>query len=322
MRKVYDRKARFDAANTLAEKNQAKLIVAETSAKTAPDARKNTVELYALYATTGRLREADALTTRWSERDALDPEALLARADLAARAGERERAIRVLGGLVDVRPNDRAAQTRLAELHERAGDVARACQHRIALADLTPPKAAATAEAVRCARSEGMVELAHALQRDAGDKLQAAIERLLDRAKAPPALSGDIQLTADWGSGAGRGVDVDVALIDAQGRRYSWLGSPTKTSIAARDVASADREALSLSNLPAGEYVVELTRSSIDDVGETVRGELTLKLVGETRKIPFALSGARAEIGTVRVFYTSRLVPLDRGDWGGGWGLR
>jgi tetratricopeptide (TPR) repeat protein len=316
MRKVYDRKARFDATNTLAEKNHARLIVAESSARTAPDSRNATAELYRLYATTGRLREAEALTTRWSERDALDPEALLARADLAARSGDRARAIRVLGGLVDVRPNDRAAQTRLAELYDRAGDAALACQHRIALADLTPAEAGSIAEAVRCARSEGMSELAEALQRDAGEPLQAAIERALGRSPAAPALVGDVQLTADWSRRFGRGVDLDVALIDAQGRRLSWLGSPTKTPISARDVTSDDREALALSNLPAGEYLVELTRASDDDPGETVSGELTLKLVGETRKIPFALTGPRAVVGSVRVYFTSRLVPID------GWGLR
>src|SRR5439155_21647263 len=101
-----------------------------------PASRDRTVELFGLYGTAGRLGEAEELTAKWSGRDALDGDALLARADLAARRGDRDRAIRVLGGMVDVRPGDRAAQIRLANLHEASGELALACEHRIAAAEL------------------------------------------------------------------------------------------------------------------------------------------------------------------------------------------
>ena len=82
-----------------------------------PDSRDKTVELFALFSTSGRVGEAQELTAKWAGRDALDPDALQARADLAARQGDRDRAVRILGGLADVRPNDRAIQTRLADMH-------------------------------------------------------------------------------------------------------------------------------------------------------------------------------------------------------------
>ncbi|MDI1448949.1 VIT domain-containing protein [Polyangium sp. 6x1] len=308
MRKIFERKGSFEALNTLASQNASKLLAAESALASTPDSRDKTVDLFALYATAGRLGEAQELTAKWSGRDALDPDALTARADLAARQGDRERAIRILGGLADVRPGDRATQTRLAEMHEASGNRALACEHRIALADMAPGEAKLVADAVRCANTLGMSELASLLKLDASESVRASIDKLLVQ-PAPPAsssLRGDIQVSAEWTGG----VDLDIGLIDAQGRRTSWLGSPGKALLSARDVTSTRTEALGLVNTPSGSYVVELARASGADQNIPVRGELLLKLAGETRKVPFVLTGPRAEVGTMRVFFTSRLVPV------------
>ncbi|MRG94494.1 VIT domain-containing protein [Polyangium spumosum] len=308
MRKIFERKGSFEATNTLASQNATKLLAAENALASTPDSRDRTVELFALYATAGRLGEAQELTAKWSGRDALDPDALLARADLAARQGDRERAIRILGGLADVRPGDRAAQTRLAELHEAAGNRALACEHRIALADMAPGEAKLVANAVRCANTLGMTELASLLKLDASENVRASINKLLAQPEAPAtsALRGDIQVSAEWTGG----VDLDIGLIDAQGRRTSWLGSAGKALVSARDVTSTRAEAIGLVNATSGSYVVEIARASGADQNIPVRGELLLKLAGETRKVPFVLTGPRAEVGTMRVFFTSRLVPI------------
>lgn len=316
MRRVFDRKASFEAVNSFVGQNASKLVVAESALQSTPDSRDKTVELFALYATSGRLGEAQELTAKWSGRDALDPDAIVARADLAARQGDRERAIRILGGLADVRPGDKAPQQRLAELHEAAGNTALACEHRLTLADLSPSDSKTVADAVRCARNVGLSELASLLKADAPEKVRDAIERAL--AAAPPAqatqVRGDVQVSAEWNGGG----DLDVALVDAQGRRYSWLGGTAKNvSVTARDVMSPRSESLGLVNLPSGNYVVEISRASGGDVGDVARGEVTLRLPGgETRKVPFQLTGARAEVGTVRVFFTSRLVPVSSWDFG------
>jgi hypothetical protein len=322
MRKVFDRKASFDSVNTLASQNAAKLLAAESALASTPDSRDKTVGLYALYATSGRIGEAQELTARWSGRDALDPDALTARADLAARQGDRVRAVRILGGLADVRPGDKAIQTRLADLHDAASEPAFACQHRLALADLAPSETKLVAAAVQCARAQGMNELADQLRLDVDGKLRDALDKQIAAPAATPSatnLRGDIQLTADW-TGSG---DLDISLIDEQGRRTSWLGSPAKgVTVTARDVTSPRAEALALVNLPKGTYVIEISRASGGDApNDTARGELTLRLVNETRKIPFTLTGPRLELGTMRVFFTSRLVPADGfgfGGWRGG----
>lgn len=319
MRRVFDRKVSFDASNTFVAQNAGKLLAAESAIATSPDSRDKTVDLFALYSTAGRLGEAQELTAKWSSRDALDPDALLARADLAARQGDRDRAVRILGGLADVRPNDRAVQTRLADLQETAGNLALGCEHRLALADIAMSDAKLVADAVRCSRSQGMLDLASRLELDTTEKVREAVTRLLVAATpAQKPLSGDVQVSAEWSGGA----DLDVALIDAQGKRTSWLGSAGKGTTTARDVTSQRNETLAVSALPQGNYVVEISRAGggSADTASSIRGEVTLRLGGDVRKIPFTLSGPRAEVGTVRVFFTSRLVPVDFGFGdNGGW---
>jgi hypothetical protein len=316
MRKVFDRKVSFDASNTFVSQNAAKLLAAESAIASSPDSRDKTIDLFAMYSTAGRLGEAQELTAKWSGRDALDPDALTARADLAARQGDRDRAVRILGGLADVRPNDRAVQTRLAELQENAGNLGLACEHRLALADIAMSDAKLVADAVRCSRSQGMLDLASRIELDTTDKVREAMTRLLvapNPAQRP--LTGDVQVSAEWSGGA----DLDVALIDAQGKRTSWMGSPGKATTTARDVTSQRNETLAVSALPQGNYVVEISRAggAGADAASSIRGEVTLRLGGDVRKLPFTLAGSRAEVGTVRVFFTSRLVPVDFGF--GGW---
>ncbi len=315
MRKVFDRKVAFDAGNTFLATNASKLLAAESAIAASPDSRDKTIDLFAMYSTAGRLGEAQELTAKWSGRDALDPDALTARADLAARQGDRDRAVRILGGLADVRPNDRAVQTRLAELQENAGNLALACEHRLALADIAMSDAKLVADAVRCARSQGMLDLAGRIELDTTDKVRDAVTRLLvapNPVQKP--LTGDVQVSAEWTGGA----DLDVALIDAQGKRTSWMGSPGRATTTARDVTSQRNETLAVSALPQGNYVVEISRAASTgaDAAASIRGEVTLRLGGDVRKIPFSLVGPRAEVGTVRVFFTSRLVPVD---FGFGW---
>jgi ferric-dicitrate binding protein FerR (iron transport regulator) len=310
MRKVFDRKGAFEAQNTFVAQNASKLLAAESALTAAPDSRDKTADLYALYATSGRIGEAQELTAKWSNKDALDPDALLARSDLAARQGDRDRATRILGGLADVRPGDKAIHTRMAKLHDAAGNAALACRHRLTLADLAPGDAAFVADAVRCARAQQMGDLASQIKLDAGDKVREAVDRLLI-APAPDAsaLRGDVQITAEWTGAA----DLDIALIDEKGKRTSWLGTASKAVVTARDATSTRSETLSVAELGRGSYVLEIALAAGDEAARAanIRGDVTVRLPGgETRKVPFTLSGPRVEVGTLRIFFTSRLVPL------------
>jgi hypothetical protein len=303
MRRVFEKHVGFAAASGFTG-NAGKLAGAESAAAASPNSRDKTVELFSLYSTLGRLGEAQELTAKWAGRDALDPDALLARADLAARQGDRERAVRILGGLADVRPGDRNIQARLADLQDAAGNAALACEHRIALADLAPSEVKLVAAAVNCARALGLVELASTLRFDAADKVREALDRLAPAPVTAPAPRGEMAVSAEWTGGA----DLDIGLIDASGKRTSWLGSASKATVNGRDVQSTHNEALEISGLPQGSYVVEVTRVGAGT--DPVRGDVTVRFGGEVTKLPFSLVGPRAEVGTVRVFFTSRLVPL------------
>jgi len=173
---------------------------------------------------------------------------------------------------------------------------------------------ALVAAAVTCARAQGQTDLAATLRLDVTDKVRDSLDKLAaSPAAAPAQVHGDVQIAGTWSTPA----DLDVALIDAQGKRTSWLGSPTKATLSAHDVTSTRGETLEIAGLPQGNYVVEISRAAGRDAGDTVRGEVALRLNGETRKVPFVLTGARAELGTVRVFFTSHLEPVDT--LGGGW---
>ncbi|MCU0691889.1 MAG: VWA domain-containing protein, partial [Polyangiaceae bacterium] len=308
MRRVWDRKAEVSTdPSKMLERVSAELTKAEADANANPDSRSKLQALLGLYAAAGQVDRVADMAARWSKRDALDPGALVARAEAAARQGDRARAIRILGGLADVRPGDADTQKWLAGLYEQMREPFAACSHRIALADLRTADAAAVADAVRCARSTSRTLLAATLLSDVtSNDVRSNIEReLANEPSAPPSLRGDVRLEATWDTE----VDLDVALIGKNGQRYSWLGDP-KGRVTVRDATAVRRESLAVFNAPRGEYFVELTRASRESSDAPVRGTLTVQAAGSTRTVPFVLSAARTQVGTVRIFYTSRLEPV------------
>jgi hypothetical protein len=301
MRKVFDRKATFTATNTLAAELGTKIAALEGDQRARPDSRDRTLALYQALMASGRVGEAQELTARWSQRDALDPEALVARADLAAMRGDRSRALRILSGLADVRPG------------AALGDATHACPFRITLAELDANDRTRAAEAVRCAQDRGLGDVAGALVAGLPEARRAEVLTLALRTDlaAPGIVAGDVRIAARWSGGT----DLDVALVDKNGRRFSWLGTTVKTILASsKDVASTSTETLAVAGLPAGNYVVEVVRADASGQRAPVAGELTFTLPGgESRVVPFQLAGERVEVGTVRVFFSSRLVPMGGG---------
>ena len=116
-------------------------------------------------------------------------------------------------------------------------------------------------------------------------------------------LKGDLKVEGTWSGGA----DVDLALIDPDGRRVSWLGAPTRGVISARSVTSTREEGLALSGAKPGEYVVEVVRGSGTD---RASGELTITVAGTTRRVSFTLDGPRVSVAIARIEMRSELVPL------------
>jgi len=272
--------------------------------------------LYTLHMLADDVGQAADAAERWTGKAPLDPEALRARADVAARRGDRDGAIRMLGSVVEVRPDDAKAQGRLARLWRWAGRPELGCRPLQAIAELHPGDAPRVVEAIRCARRTGQYELAADLLAAADPKAAGAIHALLDRPEPDDdGLRGDLRVEASWSGGG----DLDLAILDPRGQRVAWFGGPTRATVSARDAVSAGREALALRGAGAGEYVIEIGRpGGDDDDGGIVRGEVTVSVAGTRQRVPFTLRGQHARIALASITLVPRLVPLDGRLPGGG----
>jgi hypothetical protein len=213
--------------------------------------------------------------------------------------------MRILGGVVDVRPSDTAAQKRLARLYRWLGANARACRHSVAIAELRAEDATLLAEAVRCSRDTSDAALASELLLNATESVRRAAEIELRRERASEReLRGDLRAEATWSGGA----DLDIAFLLPDGHRVSFLGAPTRSVISARDVASTSGEGLALSGAPAGEYLIELVRRGRAE--GPARGEVSISVAGTTRRVPFVLDSTRTTVALARISLRSELVPL------------
>ncbi len=306
MRRVWDRKGQINSADRVPRTASISAVAnAERALAAEPDRRSAVKKAYSLYAISGDLGRATSLVERWVSKEPLDPDALTARADLAARRGDRELAVRMLGSVVDVRPDDVAGQKRLARLYRWSGRPDLGCRHAMAIAELRASDPKLLADALRCARSGNDARWASDALAFADPTTAHAAEAL---AAAPAVddsrLLGDLRVEATWQGD----VDLDLAILHPDGHRVSWLGAPTRELIAARDVLNHGTEGLALNGAKPGEYAIEVVRSSGDQ--GLVRGELTVFAAGETRRIPFTLEGQRLTLALAEIKMVPRLEPL------------
>jgi len=307
MRRVYDRVGSIDAPPRpfeLASPSRRTELEARASAD--ERSRNALKELYVADVLAGELDRAADAAERWSEKDPLDPDALTARADLAAQRGERALAIRILGSVVDVRPGDYKAQWRLARLHRWGGDPARGCRHSIAVAQLMLRDAKLVADALRCARDIGQSAWVEELTSALSPEVRQQVTRLEAQPRPSDELAGDLRVRASW---QGAEHDLDVVLLHPDGYRVSWLGAPTRAVISATEVLSVHREGLALRGADAGQYAIEVVRSS--RTTGAVHGSLQLSVGKTERTIAFVLDGARLRVATAEIRLVPRLVPIE-----------
>jgi hypothetical protein len=305
MRRIWERKGEV-FTDRFVPKTASGAALSDAARELARDdsRRQSLKKVFALSSAASDLGEAARLAERWLEKEPLDPEAITALADVEARRGHRDSAIRMLGSVLDVRPGDTASHKRLARLERWAGHADLACRHSIAIAEGKSQDLALVADAVRCARLTGMPEVADALLAAASANDRAGIEQRLNQPQIDDALlSGDLRLEASWSGG----LDLDLALLDTDGHRVSWLGAGTRSVISARDATSLSREGLALRGAAPGEYVIELTRGS--GAGRA-NGELLVTIAGAVRRIPFVFDGDRKAVALLRITMQPRLVPL------------
>lgn len=295
MRRVYYRVGEVQTDGTPSFREQEQARLAEESLRQQPDSRDRHRAAVRALSRAGNLERALEVAEAWFARDRVDPEALVARADVMARLGRRDEALRLLTGVVDLRPDDAALQTRLAGAFERAGDESRACAHRVSLAEIRSDDAGAVADAVRCERAAGNRELAELVLtgvRDDGVRRRATSAAEQAASRSTP--RGQLMIEASWPGGD----DVDVALIAPDGSRLSWMGG--RTTIVGDDATGNGRETIGLRSATVGQYLVEVTRTNPND-RDPIRGTLRIRALDSTRSVPFVIDGDEEHASVARV---------------------
>lgn len=310
MRRVWHWEASISAGGA-AQVSTDKLAAARGALAAAPDERKMAVQLARLLAVAGQDAELGQVIDTWSRRDPLDADALAMRADLVRRRGDRDGALRILGGVAQgLSAPDASTLGLLALAHERAGHGGAACAFRIAAAELSPARDA-IARAVACERREGheasaarwLASLTGAGAREGVDKVLAQLES--GPAPRESVAYGDVVLDARWNGGA---ADLDVTVVDPTGARLSWSG--LNKGVRVVDPTSRAHEAVSIARFSPGAYVVELARVSADS--GPVSGVLSVRSFGEKRTIPFVVDAASTKVARVQLRLVSTLVEVAR----------
>ncbi|MGH7283580.1 MAG: FecR domain-containing protein [Polyangiaceae bacterium] len=320
MKRVWTRVAAISASNGPAVSDE-KIAAARAALVAAPDERARYVDLVHLLSAAGATEELGEVLAKWSSRDPLDEAATTARADLAARAGDRDRALRIVDGVaagINAPTSKVSLLEALALAHERAGDKAGSCAFRVAVADVR-------AEAVgqKPLAGSDVERVAHAVACERSDAREASAQRWLEgRAEREQILAlagrfdpatrsttentgfGDVIADATWDPAAN--VDIDLAIVDPAGNRLSWMGKSSNVRVA--QPTNRRRETLAVTNFSSGAFTIEIVRGA----GGTapVNGTLTVRSLGQTMTVPFLLTGVRASVARVDVHTESHLVPV------------
>jgi Flp pilus assembly protein TadD len=301
MRRVWFKVGEVSTGGAPRTQELAAVSAAENALRASPDSRDRHRDLVRALSRAGELARAEEVAQKWLGRDALDAEALTYLADVVGRQGRRDEALRLLSGVVDLRPGDAALHERLALAFQRAGMRDRACAHRIALAELGGASAEALGTAFRCEVDLGRADAARRLLDGVTDtSLRARAESVSLAGGIVERSGGDVTLDATWVGGG----DVDISLITPQGTRLSWMGG--RKTVSGEDATSASHERLAMRSATVGDYVVEVSRTRPDDT-RPIRGTVQITAFGTRRALPFTLDGTHTAIGRVQVRRESRL---------------
>jgi Flp pilus assembly protein TadD len=309
MRRVWVRVGDVSSSNEITFREQEAARVAEQNLAALPDSRdRHRIAVRAL-ARAGNVSRALEVADAWIARDRMDPEALAARADLLARSGRRDEALRVLTGIVDLRPDDAVLQERLANAFDRAGQSERSCSHRVAMAEIDTTNADRVGAAVRCERATGRSSMADVLLRSVREeRTRERAARVAGEAATPLPSRGDLFLDASWSGGD----DVDLTLIAPDGSRISWMGG--RTNVVATAPTASGTETLGLRSATAGNYLIEVSRTSATD-RRPITGSIRVRVLDATETIRFTLRGDREVVGRAIVRREQRMESVGGGGW-------
>jgi len=303
MRKVWFKVASVSSNTAPTSGDTQAVATAQSELEARPDSRDRQRALVRALAKAGELERAAKAASDWLERDKLDPEALTYLSDVVGRGGERDRALRLLSGIVDLRADDAILHERMAKAFERTGNAIRACAHRVSLAEIKADSVSDVAKAVRCERALGHSTGARSLIDGLKDNaLRSKVEAAAQGNDSQPSARGELLLVGRWSVP----VDLDLSLVTNEGTRVSWMGG--RVSAVGEDADSLGRETVGLSSIGAGSYRVEVSRTDPND-HRPISGQVEVRALDERQTLRFNLVGSHAVVGSVRIKRESRLVP-------------
>jgi hypothetical protein len=311
MKKVYVRHATLTSGSSPVVAAE-KIAQARAAVAAAPDERSKHKDLARMLALSGQLDELNDTLEKWSARDPLDVDLIVGRADVAARRGDREASLRILGGALAASAVASTDAFTIAQAVGRSYDrlgKPEACAFHVAAAELRSTDPDALARVVACERAQGRAASAERWLSGLKEPQRTAVNGAMTKLAGPrteaPAGANEISVAATWSGGT----DLDVTVIDPAGRR---AGVATRMKGARVEGAMArDHETVGLSSGDAGSFLVEIVRANVAENTIPVSGTVTIKAFGQSQAIPFTLTGARTQIGRVDVRWESELVPLE-----------
>ena len=310
MRRIWHKIPSVGAFGGVSSGTRDRIAKLEDELAASPDSREKHRALVQLLAQAGEVDKAIGITKRWIERDRLDAQALGYLADLVGRTGDRDAALRLTAGMIDLDADNASLHQRMIGAYDRGGRMAQACAHRVALTAVRAVKAkelgADAGAAVRCLRALGRdADATLVLRGLPGDELRLAAEKAATVAPVDPAIRGDLVVTATWTGGE----DLDLSIVTPQGSRVSWLGG--RADLRGADALATGGEKLALRSLKKGNYVIEIGRTQRGPLAGPVRGTIEIAALGERRTLPFEITGDRMMVGKVGVTLQAELVPVD-----------
>ncbi len=316
MRRIFVRKASISTDLTPAVSSE-KVALARAAVQAAPDERSKHKELTKLLALGGQLDELGETLEKWSTRDPLDADVIVGRSDLAARRGDRETSLRILGGALAASAMSRddafVLATTVGRSYERLGR-SEACAFQVTAAELRPTDTDAMARAVSCERRQGRSASAErwlATLKDPQRVLVTNAAAKIDPSKVEQ-VNGDVVVSATWDGNA----DLDVVVVDPAGRK---AGVASRMKGARIEGATArDHETLALATGEAGAFVIEMVRGAAGEAGRDapITGKVTIRAFGQTQTVPFTLTGVRTQVARVDSRWEAELVPVEDGTFG------
>lgn len=299
MRKVWFREGRVQRDVSM-ERAMSEVRETEEALRLNPNSRDRHRAFVRALSRAGQLERAETAARAWLERDRLDWEALTYLSDAVGRRGDQAQALRLLSGVVDLEPDNVILHERMANAFERAGEDARACAHRVSLAEVergdTRVAQDRFAAAERCLTGLRRGDVAEQVLSRLTPEMRHFVRQRPIPTNRNSERRADLLASASWTGGA----DVDLSIVTPQGTRVSWMGG--RRNVVGSNGRNRGEESVGLRRAGTGTYHVEVSRTT-DDTTAPIRGSVRLKVMDETQTFEFEIPAGQAttRVGQGRV---------------------